>query len=163
MGIATTIAFAGGTLTSNGTDVADDATIDIGGKTYTFKAAYSNTDGHVTKGASAAATLANLQAAINLGAGAGTLYAAAMTKNAYAYAPTVTATVLTLKSRTPGAIGNLIAIGTAPTNLTRSGALFTGGSGSIDTALDEIIDTEQLNASALSALDGIYLAAVGSV
>lgn len=152
----TALAYASGTLTSDATDVANDATQAIGGKTYTFKASGASADGEVNKGVDAAGTLANLKAAINLDGTAGA-YGASMTQNPYVIATAVTATVLTLKSRVPGAIGNLILIGTAPTHLTRSGAAFTGGTGSMDTAISQIRDTEQLNAAVeqiLLALDG---------
>lgn len=64
------------TLASN---PVDGATIIIGAKTYTIQATLTNVDGNVKRGASASDTLDNLIAAINLGAGSGTTYAAAMT------------------------------------------------------------------------------------
>jgi len=69
-----------GTLdaTTEGTD-ADTLTID--GRTYTFEDVLQNIDGHVFIGASLSTAQDNLEAAIGLGAGAGTLYALATTAN----------------------------------------------------------------------------------
>lgn len=151
MPVVSSLVAATNTLTSNGTQPADDGTVVLAGKTYTFKAAYSNTDGHVTKGASAAATLANLKAAINLEAGAGSLYAAAMTQNPEAIAVSVTSTVLALRARTPGVVGNRIPF-VGVTNLTVGGATFSTGAGSVDTFVQELIDQCQLKSDELSAL-----------
>lgn len=151
MPLTTALVFASGTLTSDDTEVANDATQAIGGKTYTIKASYSNTDGHVTKGASRAATLANLAAAINLGAGAGTLYAVAMTQNDYVRA-TSNALVLTVIARDPGIVGNLNTIGTAPTHWTRSGANLTSGSGHLDTFFAELEARGQVNSDLIATL-----------
>ena len=57
-------------------------TVTIGSKTYTFQDTLTDVDGNVKIGASASATIDNLIAGINLGAGAGTAYAASMTANA---------------------------------------------------------------------------------
>lgn len=72
-----------------GQNAANNETVTIAGKVYTYKSALTNTDGFVKIGANAAATLDNLRAAINLGTGAGTKYAAATTLH-----PTVTATTI---------------------------------------------------------------------
>jgi hypothetical protein len=71
-----------GTLTFSAAPT-DTETITIGSKVYTFQAILTNVDGNVFIGASASDCLDNLIAAINLDpAGAGSLYAAAMTANA---------------------------------------------------------------------------------
>src|SRR5688572_6823509 len=64
------------TLTGN---ALDTETVVINGKTYTFQDTLTNVDGNVKTGASAAASITNLIAAITLGAGSGTAYAAATT------------------------------------------------------------------------------------
>jgi hypothetical protein len=64
------------TLTAN---VQDGDEVEIDGKTYTFQVALTDVDGNVLVGASASDSIDNLIAAINLGAGAGTLYAASTT------------------------------------------------------------------------------------
>lgn len=71
------MAFAG-TLTF-GDDATEDEVIVIGGKTYTLRDILTDVDGYVKREAAATDTLDNLIAAINLGAGAGTAYAASMT------------------------------------------------------------------------------------
>ena len=67
-----------GTLTLTG-NAGDTQTVVIGAKTYTFQTSLTNVDGNVLIGATASDSLDNLIAAINLGSGAGTLYAAATT------------------------------------------------------------------------------------
>lgn len=73
------------TLSAN---AGDTETVTIGSKTYTFQATLTNVDGNVKIGANAAATIANLVAAINLDPGAGTTFATAMTIH-----PTATASI----------------------------------------------------------------------
>lgn len=107
----------------------------IGGKTYTFQTSLTDVDGNVLRGADAAACAANLAAAINLGAGSGTLYAASMTVN-----PAVTAVNVSgacnFTAKVPGTLGNAVTITEALTNATRSGATLTGGSGGLTVFLD---------------------------
>lgn len=69
---------AKGTLTLTG-NASDTETVTIGAKTYTFQASLTNVDGNVLIGATASDSIDNLIAAINLGSGAGTLYATATT------------------------------------------------------------------------------------
>ena len=68
------------TLTAN---AANTETVTIDGKTYTFQTALTNVDGNVLIGASASDSIDNLIAAMNLAAGAGSLYAAATTIGTY--------------------------------------------------------------------------------
>ncbi len=70
-------------------------------KTYTFQTTLTNTDGHVKIGASGTASLANLVAAITLGAGSGSTYAAATTLHASVTAAS-TGLVLTASAKTIG-------------------------------------------------------------
>jgi hypothetical protein len=69
------------TLTVDNTaNASNNETVVCLGKTYTFKTAINNSnDGEVLVGVDGATSFANLQAAINLGAGSGTLYASATT------------------------------------------------------------------------------------
>jgi len=113
-------------LTSTGT-FANNETVVIGGKTYTFQTTLTNVDGNVLIGANAAASIANLAAAITLGAGAGTTYAAAMTAH-----PTVTvsasnATTLTVQAKTKGTPGNSIATTETVVNASWGAATLAGG------------------------------------
>lgn len=67
-----------GTLTLTGQPL-DTETVTIGTKVYTFQTVLTDVDGNVLIGATASDSLDNLIAAINLSAGAGTVYAASMT------------------------------------------------------------------------------------
>lgn len=146
MAISSLPAYASQVLTSTGV-FTDTQTVVVGGKTYTTQTVLTNVDGNVLIGANAAATLANLKAAINLEAGAGTTYAAAMTINPHVKATDVTATTLTVKSKVPGLIGNLIASTETQTNASWGAATLAGGTGSIWQAIADILATEQPNSS----------------
>lgn len=164
MATISTLEKANGTATlSAGTDIANAEVIVIGGKTYTFQTSLTNVDGHVKIGASMDATLANLAAAINLGAGSGTAYAAATTLH-----PLVSAAVteneeddddvITLTAKVPGVLGNLIAV-TTDTDLTLSAAVLENGAGSVITAIQEVITSAQVNSEVLQALQQFIIAA----
>jgi len=73
------------TLTAN---ILDTETVTIDTKVYTIQDTLTDTDGNVKKGATASDTIDNLIAAITLGAGSGTAYAASTTLHS-----TVTAVV----------------------------------------------------------------------
>lgn len=124
------MAYALGTLTA-AANVADTETVTIGGKVYTFQATLTNVDGNVKVGADAATSLANLHAAINLGSGAGTAYAAAMTANPHVKATAVTATTVVVKSKVDGAIGNFIPTTETAVQLSWGAALLASGSGDL--------------------------------
>jgi len=117
------------TLTANVTD-SDQVLIDA--KTYTFETVLTNVDGNVLIGATASDSIDNLIAAITLGAGSGTLYAAATTLH-----PTVTAAAgvgdtMDATAKTAGTAGNTIAT-TDPTDsggvMSWGAATLTGGDG----------------------------------
>ena len=88
MVLITALVRAVGTLTMTGV-ATDTETVIIGGKTYTTQTSLTDSDGNVLIGADETASMANLAAAINLGAGSGTLYAASMTENAHCTATCV--------------------------------------------------------------------------
>jgi hypothetical protein len=68
-------------LLSDGTNVSNGDKVTLGFQTYTFQTVLTNVGGNVLIGANADASLANLGACINAGAGAGTVYAAASSAN----------------------------------------------------------------------------------
>lgn len=147
-----TLVYAAGTLTLSANPLNTE-TVTVGSKTYTFQTSLTNVDGNVLIGANAAASLQNLFDAINLTGTSGTQYAAAMTINANVKATSVTATTVVVKSKVPGVIGNLIAsTETIVTGGSWGAATLASGAGSIMTALDQLIATEQLSASAQQAL-----------
>lgn len=135
--IATTLAAAGWTSSETKAFVrlvftgqpANNDTVTLGGKTYTFQTVLTNVDGNVAIGASALITYQNLKAAINLESGAGTKYAAATTAHStlecgtYFYndiGPQVNPTSNTLKVRakTAGTGGRGIACSESTANMT---------------------------------------------
>ena len=150
---------ATGTFTITATTGANTETCTIGGKVYTFQTTLTNVDGNVLIGASVTAMAANLVAAINLGSGAGTTYATAMTKNAHVYA-TSAAGVVTVTAKVPGLIGNLIDTTETLTNSAWGGAVLASGAGNIYTAITEIRNGAQVNSDVLHALNQIDESAV---
>lgn len=117
---------ATGTLTLTNQPL-DTETVVIGGKTYTFETVLTNVNGHVLIGATAEDSLDNLVAAINLGAGAGTLYAAATTLHATVSATDGAGTTVIVTAKTAGSGGNAIATTDTLTNGSWGGATLAGG------------------------------------
>ncbi len=118
---------AAGTLTLSA-NVSDGDTVVIGGKTYTFQATLTNVDGNVKIGASASVSIDNLIAAITLGSGSGTLYAAATTLHSTVSAEAGAGDTMIAYAKTGGTGGN--AITTTETSGTASwgsGTLTGGG------------------------------------
>lgn len=119
--------FATGTLTTTA-NFADGETVTTGSKVYTFQTVLTNVDGHVLIGGSATASLSNLVAAITLGPGSGTTYAAATTANTFVTA-TSGASTLTLTAILPGPAANTTATTETAANASFAAATLTGGSG----------------------------------
>lgn len=117
---------ATGTLTFTG-QPADNDTVTIGTKTYTFQTVLTNVDGNIFIGATLAATIANFEAAIELGAGSGTAYAAATTLNTQVTA-TAGATTLVITAKESGTGGNSIGTTETSANASWGGATMSGGS-----------------------------------
>lgn len=144
-------AFATGTVALSGNPTAAD-TVTLGSTTYTFVSALTGAN-DVLIGATAADTAANLAAAINGGAGVGTVYGVGTVLNPDASATVATATV-TAKARTAGTAGNSIALAKTGTNITVSGATLTGGTGTGATTFVEGTDyTVDINTGMLVVLD----------
>lgn len=116
-----------GTLTSDATIPTADDTVTIDGVVYTFKAAPTTVAGEVKLGASAAEALANLKAAINLDAGAGTLYGSLTVVHPTVRATTLTATTLKVVAKTGGTAGNALATTEGSTHLSWGGVTLAGG------------------------------------
>lgn len=120
-----------GSLSLN-SNVSVGDTVTIGTKTYTFTSPLGAADGDVLVSAvSAADSIVNLVAAITLGAGSGTRYAAAMTLH-----PTVTAAsgvgdTMDATAKAEGTAGNLIATTEVLTDVLSvwANATLTGGTG----------------------------------
>lgn len=120
---------AEGTLTSDATAPADGATVTIGTQTYTFKTALTaaTTADEVLIGASAAAALDNLKAAINKGAGGGTTYGSDTVANADVTATTNTDTTQVVEAKVAGALANAVATTETSTHLAWGATTLAGG------------------------------------
>lgn len=130
---------ANAVLTSTGVNVSNADTVTVGGKVYTFQTTLTNVDGNVLIGASTAASLANLAAAINLSAGAGTTYAAAMTANTMVGNAVATATTVTVYALLPGKVGGLIATTKVAVTLSWSGATLAAGTDGVGNAQADLV------------------------
>ncbi len=113
------------TLTFSGVAVNTE-TLVIGGKTYTWEAALADVDGHIDVGVNQAADESNLTAAIDLGAGGGTAYAASMVEHPSVDAADVGSTVVITCIAT-GAAGNDIVTTEAMANAAWGGGTMSGG------------------------------------
>lgn len=142
------------TLTSTGA-FTDTQTVTIGGKTYTSQTSLTNVDGNFLIGANQTASHANLMAAVNLSSGAGTTYAAAMTRNTQVKATSADGTHTVFAAKIKGAIGNQIATTETQTNASFGGTVMSGGSGDVIEALDDIQDYGQVDSDVQQALDNI--------
>lgn len=121
-----TLSRSTGVLTFTG-NALNAETVTIGGKTYTFQTVLTNVDGNVLIGGSASASLDNLIAAITLGTGAGTLYAAATTLHPTATAVAGPGDTMRATAKDQGSAGNSIASTTTVTGATWTGATLAGG------------------------------------
>jgi hypothetical protein len=106
---------------------ADGDTIVVGGKTYTWHTVLTNVDGNVLIGGSEANALANMGNAINLGNGAGTNYALAMTANPEVTSTAHTGTTLTVTAINGGSAGNSIAATKTGSSVSWATADLSGG------------------------------------
>lgn len=118
---------ATGTLTGTA-NFNDTETVVIDGKTYTFQTVLTEVDGHVFIGVDLPTSLANLVKAINLGAGAGSDYAAATTLHPTVTATGSDATTLTVRAKVGGPGGNSITTTETAANASWGGATLSGGS-----------------------------------
>ncbi len=87
---------------------SDGNAVNISGKLYQFQTSLTNVDGNVLIGANLAASLQNLQAAVNLGGGSGSLYAAATTANPNSTITAVSGTNVICSAITAGPSGNAL-------------------------------------------------------
>lgn len=117
---------ATGTLTSSG-NFTDGQTVTIGSKVYTFQTTLTNADGNVAIGADRTASHANLIAAINLGSGSGTAYAADMTIHPTVEGVSSNATTSVVRAKTAGTAGNSIATTETQTNASWGASTLASG------------------------------------
>lgn len=116
-------------LTSDGTIPSSGDTVTIGDETYTFVSSLSDPaiPFEVVIGTSAATALDNLKAAINLSAGAGSVYGTGTTKNTSVVATDNTDTTQKVVARVPGTAGNSIAVSETSNHLSWGGSTLGGG------------------------------------
>ena len=116
-------------LTSDGTVPSSGDTVTIGDETYTFVSSLSDPaiPFEVVIGTSAATALDNLKAAINLSAGAGSVYGTGTTKNTSVVATDNTDTTQKVVARVPGTAGNSIAVSETSNHLSWGGSTLGGG------------------------------------
>lgn len=117
---------ATGTLTLSGNAVADE-TVTIGAKTYTWKATVSTTANQVKIGATASDSLDNLIAAVNAGAGSGTVYGSSTTANAAGTAAAGAGDTLVFTAGAVGTASNSVATTETMTAGSWGAATLTGG------------------------------------
>lgn len=151
-----TIVHATGTLTFTDQPLNTE-TVTIGGKVYTFQTTLTDVDGNVKIGADLATSISNLAAAIELGAGSGTAYAASMTRNPAVEVYSTSGTVLVVKA--PGGVANLIDTTETLTNASWGGAVMSGGSGNLIYWARGIVALNQLNAEVMGEFDVITVEA----
>lgn len=125
-------------LTVSAITGANTQTVTIGGQVYTFNTSLTNTANNVLIGADATAMAANLAAAINAGAGAGTLYGTGTVANT-SVSGAASLGVMTATARTPGAAGNSIAISETLTN-----SAWAGGATALSGGADASAATGQM-------------------
>lgn len=105
---------------------ANNETVVIGGKTYTFKTALTPTANEVLVGSDEATSIANLVAAITGGAGSGTAYAASTVTHTQVTAVGGTH-IVSLSSILVGTAGNAVATTTTAAHATFTGSTLAGG------------------------------------
>ncbi len=122
---------AGGVLTLSG-NAADTETVTIGTVTYTFQTTLTDTANNVLIGASAAASIANLVAAITAGAGAGTNYGTGTVANPFATAAVGASDTMTVTASATGVNGNTIPTTETLSNGSFAAATLSGGSNGLN-------------------------------
>jgi len=116
------------TLAANANDTE---TVTIGTKAYTFQTALTDVDGNVLIGATASDSLDNLIAAITLGAGSGSLYAASMTANVDVSAAAGAGDTMDATALVQGTVDNSTATTETMTGGSWGAVTLTGGAGDV--------------------------------
>lgn len=127
--------YATNTLTSDGTAVADGATVTIGTRVYTAKTALTNSVAYevlIGSTADGSAFLANLKKAINLTGVSGVDYSTDTTVNTDVVADTLTGTTLKVWARTLGTTPNTLPTTETSTHLSWADTTLGGGTGASD-------------------------------
>jgi flagellin len=129
--------YATGTLVLTGNPTAGD-TVKIGTTTYTFEntAGFTNAANQVLIGSSVQNTLTNLEAAVNGGTGAGTVYGTGTVANTAATITSVNGGSAVVQAATAGTAGNSVAVAASLTGSiggwANSATTLTGGTAGVD-------------------------------
>ena len=126
---------------------ADTNTVTVNGKVYTFQTTLTNVDGNVLIGATVNDSIFNLMSAINLDAGAGTLYAALTTLHSTFYVGLTALPNMTVRHKIAGKVGNGKAMATTVGAWSWSGNS-AGGTTDVDETLINIQNAIELGAGA---------------
>ncbi len=118
-----------GVLTCTGQPLNTE-TVTVGGKTYVFQTVLTDVDGNVLIGASVSDSIDNLVAAINLDAGAGSLYAASTVEQTDVDASAGVGDTADLVAQKGGTPGDSIATTETLTDGSFGGATLSGGANS---------------------------------
>lgn len=122
---------ATGVLTFSGGNALDTETVTLDVKTYTFNTILGSGDGDVLIGTTASDSIDNLVAAITLGAGSGTLYAAATTLHSTVTASAGVGDTMDVVAKTGGTGGNSIATTEGLTFGSFGGGTLSGGAAGV--------------------------------
>lgn len=134
-------------------------TVVIDGKTYTFQTTLTDSDGNVQIGGDAEESRDNLIAAINLGAGSGTAYAASTTLHPTVAAGASGTDTLVAFAKLGGTAGNDIEVSDTVTNADWDDGNLAGGTAAVDYFLRKVDDdvlqfaTSRANALAGTVVD----------
>lgn len=125
--IGTDVAATAQFVNATTTNFADGDTVTIDARVYTFQTVLTNVDGNVLIGTDIADSLSHLVAAINLGAGSGTDYAAATVLHPTVTAAAVGTSRMSATAKSTGEAGNSIVTGTTSANAFWTSATLLGG------------------------------------
>jgi hypothetical protein len=114
---------------------ADTNTVTVGTKVYTFQTVLTEADGHVLIGGTFQDSVANLLAAMTLGAGAGTNYATATTAHTTVDFLSVDAASIRCRAKAGGLAGNVIALSETVVNAQITESPTTHLNGGLDGAV----------------------------
>lgn len=148
-------------------NVANNETVTIAGRIYTFKTALTSPQvaNEVLIGGTANASLVNLAAAINRTPGAGTNYSLFTTRHATVNA-SVSGSVLTVTARTKGTAANALVVTEASGTLSWGAGTLAGGVDNTDngTAIDAAMRTGNIEGSAegLNYFGRLIMHAIGA-
>ena len=131
----------------------------IGATEYTFRAAVGTTANEVKIGADVTATVSNFVAAINGGAGSGTVYGSNTVANpdARAIVDADNDDEVTVYALVPGTIGNRIDVADDG-DITWASAALASGSGDLEAWVQSLLSLNQINSEVLAELKKITYA-----